>query len=125
MGYGPVPWDPSPLDFKVQEAYQPAGQRILNETLDRFRDGECYMGADALEVVWVARAALHEEGIFNAQVITQVNHFSLCTPTSSNGPLDWWLTNCSERASGSNSTITCTGCCGGEWNGRRSCQESA
>ncbi|KAI0767864.1 hypothetical protein C8Q74DRAFT_1370548 [Fomes fomentarius] len=72
VGYVSVPWDPSPLDFKVEEAYQPAGQRILNETLDRFRDGECYMGADALEVVWVARAALHEEGIFNVKVISQI-----------------------------------------------------
>lgn len=65
-----VKWDKIPSDFDVDDAqYQVDGKTILNETIKEFRNDQCYVGANALKVIWRARSALRERGLFNARII--------------------------------------------------------
>ena len=72
-----VTWDSAPKEYPKDAKWHVHGKRIFNDILEDFRDEQCYIGANALTVVWRARSALREHGMFHPKIIRYVIH-ALC-----------------------------------------------
>ena len=69
---GDIIWDDEPADLSDEAPFHAPGKAILTKNLRTFRNGNCYVGANALQVVWMSRSELRAAEIFNPKVIVCV-----------------------------------------------------